>query len=298
MILTTEGQRNTPVTLEIGVCGPRRRERGPPAATDMKLRKLVQRACKPVRAVLFPKNSLGHRGEGVVNAARVIIISIYIAIGVVMFVTFESKPCASTNATRAACTEPLSVADGLYVAVVTISTVGYGDIHPTGSGMRIFSMLYILFGSGYVFVLLSRLFAGVLERFRASALNFIDKYDRSATTVSDDTDGDGRQDTQRRVAGRSKGLSGRGVDLSGDGQVDFIEPPGPFVFWAQELLPASILWLVMQLGSAGVFTAAQPGLDYFTAFCACMRLSTSTRPQSCMHRMLLFFTSLACAARS
>lgn len=60
-----------------------------------------------------------------------------------------------------------------------------------------------------------------------------------------------------RISGRSRGLNGRGIDISGDGRVDFIAPPSSLVFWAQELLPVILLWLFLQLGSAGIFMACQ-----------------------------------------
>ena len=47
------------------------------------------------------------------------------------------------------CYEQLSFVDGLYMTIVTISTVGYGDFSPSTDAMRWFTMLYILFGCGY-----------------------------------------------------------------------------------------------------------------------------------------------------
>ena len=36
--------------------------------------------------------------------------------------------------------------DSLYFSVITLSTVGYGDMSPTTSGSKIFTMVYILLG--------------------------------------------------------------------------------------------------------------------------------------------------------
>ena len=45
-------------------------------------------------------------------------------------------------------TEDLSFLDALYFTVVTISTVGYGDIHPTTAGGKVLAFLLIVIGVG------------------------------------------------------------------------------------------------------------------------------------------------------
>lgn len=42
--------------------------------------------------------------------------------------------------------DSFSYVDGLYLSVMTITTVGYGDISPQNSSMRLFTVFYILFG--------------------------------------------------------------------------------------------------------------------------------------------------------
>ena len=44
--------------------------------------------------------------------------------------------------------EKLSFIDALYVTVVTISTVGYGDIHPTNIASKLFGIVLIIIGIG------------------------------------------------------------------------------------------------------------------------------------------------------
>ena len=72
----------------------------------------------------------------------------------------ERKSCESTEAKAAfaaaavsgECTEPWTLTDIAYFAVVTASTVGYGDFSPTASlGPRAFTIFYILWGVVFVF---------------------------------------------------------------------------------------------------------------------------------------------------
>ena len=126
---------------------------------------------------------------------------------------------------------------GTDLTTVTISTVGYGDISPSPDvGMRFFTVLYILVGSGYAFGQLANLLDGVLEAFTIRFKRLLKRncgHDRTAAT------GDGTMGAE--VTGRSIGIGGVALDIDGDGIADFIQPPPAFVFWAQELLPALLL---------------------------------------------------------
>ena len=51
--------------------------------------------------------------------------------------------------------EDWSIIEALYFAVVTLTTVGYGDLHPTSDGTMIFTIIYILTGLGILVALLS-----------------------------------------------------------------------------------------------------------------------------------------------
>ena len=132
------------------------------------------------------------------------------------------------------CTSTPQPAD---LTTVTISTVGYGDISPSpNAGMRVFTVLYILVGSGYAFGQLANLLSGVLEGFILRVKQLLKRTcgrDRTAAT------GDGTAGEE--VTGRSIGVGGVALDIDGDGIADFIEPPPALVFWAQELLPALLL---------------------------------------------------------
>ena len=58
-------------------------------------------------------------------------------------------------------TEHWTIVQALYFSVVTLTTVGYGDLHPTSAGTQIFTIIYILTGLG-VFV---ALLASVAEQY-------------------------------------------------------------------------------------------------------------------------------------
>ncbi len=57
--------------------------------------------------------------------------------------------------------EDWTIVQALYFSVVTLTTVGYGDLHPTSAGTQIFTIIYILTGLG-VFV---ALLASVAEKY-------------------------------------------------------------------------------------------------------------------------------------
>ncbi len=51
--------------------------------------------------------------------------------------------------------EDWTIVEALYFSVVTLTTVGYGDLHPTSAGTEIFTIFYILTGIGVFVALLA-----------------------------------------------------------------------------------------------------------------------------------------------
>lgn len=62
--------------------------------------------------------------------------------------------------------EHWSVVDSLYFSVSTLSTVGYGDLHPTTPLSKIFTTLYLVLGVGVFVALITK----VAEQRSASIL--------------------------------------------------------------------------------------------------------------------------------
>jgi voltage-gated potassium channel len=59
--------------------------------------------------------------------------------------------------------EGTSFLDGLYLTIITISTVGYGDIAPTTPAGRLFTVLLIFSGVGYVMYMFTQITEAMVE---------------------------------------------------------------------------------------------------------------------------------------
>jgi len=180
--------------------------------------------------------------------------------------------------------EPLTWTDAFYFAMVTISTVGYGDMTPHTAGLEVFTIFYILGGIVFVFARIAWLVSTAMNWVRKLIVRAIECFDTApndrVVSMNDiivpldaNTKVEGKR-ARQQISGRSKGISGRAVDLNGDGDIDFIEPPDFFTFWAQELIPATVLIAIIQLASALIFTQLED-MQYHEAFWHCMVTATT-----------------------
>ncbi|HEY95949.1 MAG TPA: two pore domain potassium channel family protein [Dehalococcoidia bacterium] len=73
--------------------------------------------------------------------------------------------------------EDLSFIDAVYLTIVTISTVGYGDLHPTATASKMFGIVIIIFGIGTFLTIVSNVTQMLIqrgrERLRKQRLNMI-----------------------------------------------------------------------------------------------------------------------------
>jgi hypothetical protein len=154
--------------------------------------------------------------------------------------------------------------------MAVISTVGYGDLSPTSAGARAFTVLMIL--------------VGVLCIFSSVA--------GAVAIFCDPITSAGRRWLERR-------FPQTGVDIDGDGKVDFYQPRPAPLYYAKNLLPSFMLTLCLQLASAALFVAVNDGQwSYGDAVYHCIVTATTVgfgdvpntrqvgRLWSCFHMLL------------
>lgn len=84
----------------------------------------------------------------------VVLLIIYLSLGVVIYWLNRDKFSA---------VETHPVVDALYFCIVTMCTIGYGDITPNSTVTKMFSILFVLVGFGFIDILLSGMVGYVLD---------------------------------------------------------------------------------------------------------------------------------------
>lgn len=133
----------------------------------------------------------------------------------------------------------------IYFQMVTVSTVGYGDLSPVSDGSRLFTVFWILIGIMVVFSQLAR------------AVDFI---------------------TQPLIHAMRRLFEAifpqKVIDIDGDGGADFKVPRNAILHYPMELLPGFLLGLSTQLAAAAVFSKVE-GWPFGTAMYHCMVTATT-----------------------
>jgi potassium channel subfamily K len=84
----------------------------------------------------------------------IFLLSLYLLLGVVIY---------SFNTDHFSGTETHPVVDALYFCIVTMCTIGYGDITPLTPVTKVFACVFVLVGFGFIDILLSGLVNYVLD---------------------------------------------------------------------------------------------------------------------------------------
>ncbi|KAL3741567.1 hypothetical protein ACJRO7_017090 [Eucalyptus globulus] len=84
----------------------------------------------------------------------VVLLVLYLSLGVMIY-WFNRENFSATE------THP--VVDALYFCIVTMCTIGYGDITPNSVATKLFSIMFVLVGFGFVDILLSGMVSYVLD---------------------------------------------------------------------------------------------------------------------------------------
>ncbi|XP_011096510.1 two-pore potassium channel 3-like [Sesamum indicum] len=95
---------------------------------------------------LFAKQSIVRQG--------VILLIIYLSFGVLIY---------SLNRHNFRAIQTNSVVDALYFCIVTMCTIGYGDITPDSTATKLFSIAFVLVGFGFIDILLTGMVSYMLD---------------------------------------------------------------------------------------------------------------------------------------
>ncbi|GAV92512.1 Ion_trans_2 domain-containing protein [Cephalotus follicularis] len=92
-------------------------------------------------------------------------VALYIIVGIAIFITSGSFKGTAT----------FKPVDALYFSVVTLCTIGYGDIVPDTAFTKLFTCIFILVGFGFIDILLNGLVTYICDRQEAVLLSTLDE---------------------------------------------------------------------------------------------------------------------------
>ena len=115
--------------------------------------------------------------------------------------------------------------DAFYFCMMTMSTVGYGDISPSSDVSRAFTLCMIVVGIVFVFVAVSNAIGHVSGPITRKGRQLMEKLFPQV-----------------------------GVSLDGTGKIDYYKPRPPAIYYLKNLTPSFMLSLVVQIFFAAVFT--------------------------------------------
>lgn len=122
--------------------------------------------CSDTKAPQISKMSIVSQG--------VVLLIIYLSLGVVIY---------SFNTDNFTGVETHPVVDALYFCIVTMCTIGYGDITPSSPATKLFSITFVLVGFGFIDILLSGMVSYMLDLQE----NYLLKSIKNGVTRSRDT---------------------------------------------------------------------------------------------------------------
>ena len=76
--------------------------------------------------------------------------------------------------------------DSLYFSVITLTTIGYGDLSPTTSGSKLFTIFYVFFGLSILLAFMTQLAQERIE-IRESRLSKKQKNNQNVDLKNNDT---------------------------------------------------------------------------------------------------------------
>jgi len=142
--------------------------------------------------------------------------------------------------------QDLSAVDAVYFCIVTMSTVGYGDISPDTDGLRAFTVIWILIGIVVVFSQVSlavTMYTNVLTDWCR------DRIEKANPPVL--------------------------VDIDGNGAPDFAMPETALLYYSKNMLPSVSLILLMQFPFAAMFVALEDEWSFGDAYYHCLVTATT-----------------------